>query len=280
MTTESNNNHTSTEIPRDNFVETDPLQGNNEEDVEKTKRTRKETCLSVMKNVTVEPTMFMFVLAIIITVLTSQNLNIEKACRVNLNFTTEICDALRAQTLGEQNEFERAVQHLVAQAMSWRTYITASVPCMLALFIGSWQDKTGHRIFFVTYAITGQFLGCINGIVHTYFMKQTSLEVFVISDALFDGLSGSWCVVFLTLYSYICAITSETNRTFRMGILTFSLTVGFPIGMGSSGILLKLVGFYGCYGIAGALNIINLLYVICFIKDPKRLPEQKLVSCS
>ncbi|XP_069354909.1 proton-coupled folate transporter-like [Maniola hyperantus] len=276
MTAERNN--ITTENPREEFGETDRLQDNNEENDEETKRTCKETCLYVMKNITVEPSTFLFILGIIISVLTSQNLSIEKACRVNLNFTTEICDALRAQTLGDQNAYERAVQRLVAQAMAWKTYITASIPCMLALFIGSFSDKTGYRIFFLCYAVTGQCLVCVNGIINTYFLKQTNLEIFVISEALIDGLSGSWCIIFLTSYSFISAITTDTDRTFRMGLLSFSITVGFPIGMGVSGILLKTIGFYGCYGLSGGLHFMNLLYTIFFVKDPKRTPEHKLVS--
>ncbi|XP_032511508.2 proton-coupled folate transporter-like [Danaus plexippus] len=277
MTTETNNNPVENGNVSEVFDESHPLRENvqTQEEVKK-RRSFKETCSFVLKNVTVEPTMFLFILAMLTTVITGQNLNLEKACRINLNFTSEICDSLKSQTLGEQNIYERDVQQLVAKAMTWRTYITASLPCMLALFVGSWSDKTGYRKIFLIIPLAGQMLSCLNGIINTYFFNQLRLEVFVFTDAVIDGLSGSWCVCLLTMFAYISAITTNENRTFRMGIINFSLTVGFPIGMGLSGVLLKKIGYYGCYGISGSLHFLNILYNVFILKDPPRSPEQKL----
>ncbi|CAH0727980.1 unnamed protein product, partial [Brenthis ino] len=263
-----------TENENEEFRETDPLRENLEEQKEEKKRSVKETCCYVVKNITVEPTMFFFILAMIFGVILSQNLNIEKACRVNLNFTSEICDALKLQTLEEGNVYEREVQYLVAKALSWRTYITATVPCIMALFVGSWADRTGYRKIFIITSLAGQMLISINGVLNVYFFYELSLEVLVFSEALIDGLSGSWCVCLLTLFSYISAITTDENRTFRMGLINFSLTVGFPIGMGAGGVLYRNIGYYGCYGLLAGLNFFNLLYNIFILRDPPRTPEQ------
>lgn len=260
------------------YSERDPLREDVEKREDAMKKTYKETCCHMLRNITVEPAMFLYIIPAILTALTLQNLNIEKACRVNLNFSSEICDALRKQTLGEQNEYERAVQKLVAKALSWKTNITGTVPCLLALFIGSWSDMTGHRKSFIMLPVIGQFILCLNGIINTYFFTQLNLEVLVFTDAIIDGLSGSWCVCLMALFAYISDVTNDDNRTFRMGLVSFSLTVGFPIGMGISGILLKKFGFYGCYGVAGCLHFINLMYTIFILKDPKRSAEQKMVS--
>ncbi|CAH2107667.1 unnamed protein product [Euphydryas editha] len=276
MAAEKQNINSENEKIREEYNEADPLNETKEARNEEKKKTFKENCSYVMKNITVEPTMFLFIFGIVIGILTSQNLNLEKACRVNLNFTTEICDGLKAQTLGEQNVYERDVQRLVASAMAWRTYITATIPCLLALFVGSWSDKTGHRKIFIIAPIIGQMLININAIINTYFFYQLRLEVIVFSEAILDGLSGSWCVTFLTIFSYISAITTNENRTFRMGLINFSLTVGFPIGMGLSGILLKSLGYYGCYGLVTGIHFINLMYIIFILKDPERTPEQKM----
>ncbi|XP_045446546.1 solute carrier family 46 member 3-like [Melitaea cinxia] len=61
-----------------------------------------------------------------------------------------------------------------------------------------------------------------------------------------------------------------------MGLINFSVTVGFPIGMGLSGILLKILGYYGCFGIVSSLHFINLVYTVFILKDPERTHEQKL----
>ncbi|XP_038210470.1 solute carrier family 46 member 3-like [Zerene cesonia] len=256
--------------------ETDPLRSDAEDPTSVKKKTFKENCVNVFRNITVEPSMFLFVIACILTILTSQNLSLEKACRVNLNYTTEICDSLKTQTVDAQNKYEKEVQKLVTVAIAWKTYLTASLPCALAMFIGSWSDKTGYRKIFITIPVFGQFLLCLSGIFHTYYLKKTNLEALTATEAIIEGLSGSWCISILTMFAFISSITSKDNRTYRMGIVSFSMTVGFPIGMGVSGILLKTLGYYGCYGLAGTINFVNFLYNAFILKDPERTPEQKL----
>ncbi|XP_045492900.1 solute carrier family 46 member 3-like [Colias croceus] len=257
-------------------TETDPLRSDAEDPVSEKKKTFKENFVNALRNITVEPSMFLFVIATILTILTSQNLGLEKACRVNLNYTTEICDSLKSQTIGAQNNYEKEVQKLVTVAIAWKTYLTASLPCALAMFIGSWSDKTGYRKMFITIPVFGQFLLCVNGIIQTFYLKQTNLETLTAVEAVLEGLTGSWCVSVLTMFSFISSITNKDNRTYRMGIVSFSMTVGFPIGMGVSGILLKTLGYYGCYGLAGSINFVNFLYNAFILKDPERRPEQKL----
>ncbi|XP_047516259.1 solute carrier family 46 member 3-like [Pieris napi] len=257
------------------FKETDPLKHNVEDPTREKPRSFKENCVHAFKNITVEPSMFFFIIPMIFSILTSQNLNLEKACRVNLNFTDEICDSLKLQTVGAQNEYEKEVQKLVARAMSWRTSITATIPCVLALFVGSWSDKTGYRKIFLIIPILGQMLVSVNGVFHTFYFKEIGLEALVFSEAILDGMFGSWCISMLTMFSFISAITNDKNRTFRMGLINFSLTVGFPIGMGLSGLLLKKLGYYGCYVLAFGLHFVNLLYNTFILKDPERTVEQK-----
>ncbi|CAB3243657.1 unnamed protein product [Arctia plantaginis] len=76
-------------------------------------------------------------------------------------------------------------------------------------------------------------------------------------------------------FAYISAITTEQDRTYRIGIVGFCITFGMPVGVGLSGILLRLVGFYGVYLISISIHSLNALYSIFVLKDPKRSPEQK-----
>lgn len=252
---------------------------NNEtNDEPEVKRTCVEGTIHMFRNVTVEPTVMLFIIPYMIASLTTANLSLEKACRVNLNFTDEICTAMREQTLDRENEFEREAQRLLATAMTWRTYITATIPCLLGLFIGPYQDITGHRKVFLVLSIIGQILGCINSMINVYFFLELNLETLVITEALFDALSGGTFALTVTVFSFISTITTEKNRTFRMGLVSFSLTVGLPIGIASSGFMLRGLGYYGPYGIAMGLHTINALYNAFVLKDPKRTPEHKKVS--
>ena len=52
------------------------------------------TVLSSYKQVTVEPVVMLFCLNLGLTGISSQDLYLQKACRVNLNISREICDNL------------------------------------------------------------------------------------------------------------------------------------------------------------------------------------------
>lgn len=255
--------------------ETDPLRG--DESKTEVKKSFSESCSVVVSNVTVEPTIFMFIVAVIITLMTTQNLNLEKACRVNLNFTDAICTSLKTQDIESQNSYEKAVQKLLAGIVPSRTYIAATLPCILAIFVGSWSDKTGHRKIFLISSISGQVLVCINNIINVFFFMELPLEAVVYGEAIFEGLAGGWCILFLTAFAYISSITTDETRTFRMGLMNFCMTVGFPIGMGLSGVVLKNLGYYGCYGMAACIHLTNLTYTLFVLKEAPRSKEQKKV---
>lgn len=56
-------------------------------------------------------------------------------------------------------------------------------------------------------------------------------------------------------------------RTLRIGVLNLSVTIGLSFGIALSGILYKLLGFYGIFTICSSLYWMGLLYGYFFIKD-------------
>lgn len=238
----------------------------------------KEKVANALRNITVEPCMFMVITAYTLHNMASQNLQLEKACRVNLNFSTEICDTLILQDGEAHSDYERDTQQLLASALAWKTYLTASLSCLLALLVGSFSDKTGYRKLFLIAPTTGHILNGINSMIHVYFFYETSLEFFVLSGAIIEGLSGAWCILFMICFAYISSITSNKDRTFRIGLLVFCVTLASPIGTVLSGVLLNVLGYYGIIGIFTSINLISVLYTIFVIKDPKKSPEQQAVS--
>ncbi|XP_013184487.1 lysosomal proton-coupled steroid conjugate and bile acid symporter SLC46A3 isoform X2 [Amyelois transitella] len=266
---ESNTNLTLENEPK----EDDPLHENG-------KRTQKkkpvgEWIINVFKNITVEPSVFFYIVPMVITGLPSQNLALEKACRVNLQYSTDICDSLMNQTLESQNQYEREVQKVLSSALTVKTYMTAAIPCLLTLFIGCYSDQTGYRKVFITLPMFGQILGCINGVINVYFFSVTNLQTFLYVGAVLDGITGGMCVFGTIIFAFIASITTAENRTFRVGIVNFCLSVGFPVGLSLSGILLRSIGYYGCYGMSAGLQMLNLLYTLVVLKDPPRNEEQK-----
>lgn len=207
----------------------------------------------------------------------SQNLQLEKACRVNLNFSTEICDSLIQQDGDIHSDYERETQQLLANTLVWKTYLTATIICIVALLIGSFSDKTGYRKLFLIVPITGHIISGINSIIQVYFFYQNTLETLVLSGAIIDGISGGYSIIFMMCFAYISAITTDEDRTFRVGVLAFCVSLASPVGWALSGVLLNALGYYGVNAIYILLNAIAIVYTIFSISDPKKTPKQEEV---
>lgn len=218
-------------------------------------------------NVTVEPVLALFVMPSVLAVMATQNLNLDKACRVNLDFPDDVCTNLRLRKRENISSYEDEVQKLIASVQAWKSVIHTAVPTLLMLFIGAWSDKTGRRKICMTMPIIGEFITCVLNMVNTYFFYEVSVEWTVFMEVIFPSLTGGWYTILLGTYSYLGDITSKNTRTFRLGILSLCMTVGFPMGMGFSGVLLKYIGYYGVFSLSALLQFFNFCYVSFRIKD-------------
>lgn len=99
----------------------------------------------VARKITVEPLLTLYIIANILTAFSAQNLYLEKACRVNLNFGDEICSALARRETQNFTSQEIQVQKLVASMNGWKMIVQTFIPCLMILFVGSWSDRNGRR---------------------------------------------------------------------------------------------------------------------------------------
>lgn len=58
------------------------------------KKTFRQKLQFIKSKITVEPILACYIMPSVLAGLATQNLNLEKACRVNLNYTTHVCDSL------------------------------------------------------------------------------------------------------------------------------------------------------------------------------------------
>ncbi|OWR45014.1 putative adenylate cyclase [Danaus plexippus plexippus] len=78
------------------------------------KKTLRENIAYIRENITLEPVLITFVIPGVLARLATQNLNLDKACRVNLQFGEKICDALIAKTGSNYHNEELKIQELIA----------------------------------------------------------------------------------------------------------------------------------------------------------------------
>lgn len=236
--------------------------------------TLKEKCKHIWNNITLEPMLACYIVPSVLAGLATQNLNLEKACRVNMGYSREVCDALQRRETANYTQEEANVQLLVARMAGWKTVLQSLLPCVLILFWGSWSDRHGKRKPCMLIPIIGEFLAAIGLIICTYF-EDLPMEVAGFTEALFPGLTGGWFTQFMGVFSYIADVTTEEDRTLRIGILNVFFSLGVPFGMAFSGILLNQIGFYGVFSVSATLYSMAFLYGLFIVKEPiVKTPEE------
>ncbi|KAI8428703.1 hypothetical protein MSG28_007409 [Choristoneura fumiferana] len=251
--------------------ETEPLRAQEETP----KLTLRQRISYVSKHITVEPAGVLVLSASIFAAVCTQTLQLEKACRVNLNLGDEICTSLRNQDSDNNTQYEIKVQQYVATRLAWRSAIQSVIPCIILIFVGAWSDMTGRRIIVIMVPLFGEILQCISNIINVIFFDELPVEVLIFFDVFFPAILGGWSTLFLGLFSYMGDITTVENRTHRLGFVQFCTFVGLPIGMGLSGVVLKKFGYYAVYGTSLIIHLINVTYISLRLKDPERTKEQK-----
>ncbi|XP_032515652.2 lysosomal proton-coupled steroid conjugate and bile acid symporter SLC46A3-like [Danaus plexippus] len=220
--------------------------------------------------ITVEPILACYVMPSVLAALATQNLYLEKACRVNLKFDHHVCDALTKRETVNYTLEEEAVQTLVASVAGWKTVLQSFLPCGVLIFLGAYSDRVGQRKFCMLLPIVGEFLTSIGLIINTHFFYELPVEVAAVTEAIFPALTGGWFTMFMGVFSYIADVTTEEQRTLRIGIVNLFYSLGVPVGAALSGILVRKIGLYGVFSISASLYVLSFLYGYYRIKEVKR----------
>ncbi|KAJ8732266.1 hypothetical protein PYW08_014996 [Mythimna loreyi] len=270
------------EINKEEPDDSSPLKSNPEEpekvkknEEEKKKLTFKERIKLIKENVSVEPIVLCYVIPAMLTTLAIQNLNLEKACRINLNYSTEVCDALNSRQTENYTLEEEEVQKVTASVTLWKNIVQTVFPVIIMLFVGAWSDKTGKRKAIIMLPIVGEVLSCLGLILNTYFFSLP-IQVLAFAEVIFAAIVGGGYTNSIGVYSYIGDITNDEDRTFRMGLVTTCSYIGYPIGSALSGVLFAWMGYYGVFAVALAFHLFNLIYGYTYLKEPRQRAEKKI----
>lgn len=221
----------------------------------------------VKSNITVEPIMAGLIISSMLAKLVIQNLNLDKACRVKLNYSDEICDSLIKQKKTNLTLYEGEVQRIISSIETWKSIVQTAIPIVLVIIMGAWSDRTGNRKLCILIPICGEILVCISNILSTFFFYEISIEVTMFLEAFFPAITGGWVMVYLGVFSYVSDITDEESRTFRIGLVNLCLTGGILLGTALSGVLLKFLGYYGIFILSGSIYLITLCYGYIYLES-------------
>lgn len=231
----------------------------------------KEKYRFIKHHITVEPMVACYIIPCVFASLATQNLAIEKACRVNLKYPEHVCDALSARNTANYTSEEAAVQQLVAAMGVWKTILQSALPALLIMFVGSWSDRWGLRKPCMMAPVVGEFFTVIGLMISTYYFYELPMEIVGVVEGLFPALTGGWFTMFMGIFAYIGDVTTVEDRTLRIGIVNVFVSLGIPIGLALSGVAYRKIGFYGVFSITAVMYVMSFFYCYFYVKEPKDL---------
>ncbi|XP_026822685.1 hippocampus abundant transcript 1 protein-like [Rhopalosiphum maidis] len=227
----------------------------------------------VLRNMTVEPMLFPYLIASILVILANQNLNIQKACRVELELGTDVCNDLENKDKNSTvlTDSEIAVQKLVADMLIWQTILQSSLPAVFVLFLGSWSDRNRLRRPCMLLPVYGEVVRNLGLLACVYFFDQVPMNATGLWQSLPIAITGYWTVMYMAVFSYVGDHSTDQNKTLKVGLVNATMALCLPIGTGLSGILYRELGFTGVYIIALILCCISIWMAHIFVHDTKQI---------
>lgn len=273
------------EVPGEKIVNVEPCKCNKAYCAEVTKNETKfsrglkefiKGAWAIRTKITVEPYVICYVLPSVLAGLAVQNLCLEKACLVNLQYDERTCTHIMQGRTHNYTEQEKSVQTMVAGMTAWSFPLQTALPGLLTLFVGAWSDRTGNRKTFMVLPIVGKLISVFGIILSTVFFLQVDLNETALIEGLPPALAGGRVAMTMAVYSYVTDVTSDSERTYRLGIITAILTLSRPIGLALSGIMTKRFGYYGVFTTACVFYLSGFVYIVLRLKErPKKSIEKE-----
>ncbi|CAG7818486.1 unnamed protein product [Allacma fusca] len=219
-----------------------------------------------LSSLTVEPVLLLAMFAFAVIGIVTQNLFIERICRVKLNHSAELCANLTSNIKSDEitDDLRAQVYALTSRFSVYNEIITSVIPIIFVFFLGSWTDKHGNKY---------PFLLCICGYLLTagLFLLISRLPdlpaEYLLVCMLPVALTGGSAAASLTSFSYISSVTTPENRSTRMALLQGCIILGIPAGLLAGAKLYKSYGFLGVYVTSVVVFAVAVIYGIIFIRD-------------
>merc|ERR1712032_344964 len=242
-----------------------------------------DKALVLLAKLRLEPAVFIFFTCYGVFFATSQQLYIEKACKVNLGHNATVCD-----NLTEFPETQIESQKLVAGVQGLNGALQSLPTIVVAFFAGPISDRFSRKPLILA-SLAGYLLLNVIYMVNAFWFYKLKME-FLLFECLQD-LTGGDLVFLLGVNSLLVDTTTTDERTTRLIILDAFRFCGRAAGMQiaahiktqvlkyfpppSSGLPWPKVTFFqlgwmAIFGLNFVLIAANLVYILLYVKDKKK----------
>lgn len=212
----------------------------------------------IKQYLSLEPVYFSLCLAYEIVHLVDENLYLQKTCR---NFT------LSEPNLSTPCDNEKRGIEFVASVHSHYELWGGIITVTMIVLTSAWSDKAPDRSkSSILILMWIELLQMISMCWQAYSWNWPVLAA-VLTETIFWPILG----IRVASIIYICNITTIEDRTFRLTLLHVLQMLSSLIGRGSSGYLLRNLGFFYSYMLCAVLVAISVLYASIFME--KRTSE-------
>jgi len=237
---------------------------------------------SAFRNVTVEPVIFLYFLAIYLLFSVFQPTVFNRVCTTylrDLNSSTlpvEVCYGNQIYTINT-NQSADARDHINKATNSWIkiTTIANTLPSILMdCFMGGWSDIFGRKMPMYL----PSFGGVLGNIVYILFVSFESMDVSWLCLASFlTGIFGGVTSVIANCLSYVACFTEGEQRTLRVSVVEAMWFLSATCGPFLSKALKDSLGTVYVFAICVLCHAAVIVYSF-FLKEPDVSRERKNVT--
>ncbi|CAH1100539.1 unnamed protein product [Psylliodes chrysocephalus] len=246
--------------------------------VEKSDNNLRKTLKKVAEILTVEPLVGIYQLAICLSKPALDNLELEKACRVNLRYNDTVCNAILTGHHRRYSEENNNIQVIIGKMHSWQQPVQSFMPLLLILFLGSYSDRHKLRKPFFIIPIIGDLLGNIGCIFCVLNMTSWPIEVQGVFQKIVPSFFGTQSLLTMSTTAYVADISSVESRTFRIGLTTLVISVVVPVANAISGILFLQIGYHGVLCLSSMMLVSALMYGMLWVKESTNPQKNKKIN--
>ncbi|XP_054013732.1 thymic stromal cotransporter homolog [Hylaeus anthracinus] len=221
-------------------------------------------------DISVEPTMWLYMMAYMITSVVEQAFFVYKSCRVDHGYSEEVC-----AKLNDNETIKAAVQVTVSNFHQWNNIAGHVVPIILALFFGNWSDRRGRKLPLIL-GLIGKFIYSFMVVINSM-MDTWNLNTVVYTASLPMGMLGGDVAIFGSCFAYISDVSSVRQRTLRITILDVVYLSTMPTGVALGSYLYTNVAhmsYTTMFTINTSLLVLAIVYSLIRLKW-QTLPQQE-----